>query len=306
MSVYPLGRADFKSEARARIQRRFLEARPTEQPVERRPVRAAQPQRQQRLRDRVPGKCKQLPKHQRHRSLAQDQEALHRLFHHLVPGGALFLDYHVPYKDANEWRYWVKEERDKLPEPWPSGGQRKIAGNGEEIELQVRLVALDPLEQVAIPQSRVILWREGQVVQQEEHTLLERLYFKNELVAMLAAAGFREVEVCDGYTGDCASPGSEILVYIARKESTTRAVAYPGGRLASAWNRPGYHERWRRWLSPLRRFILAVAGQSRPAAHPPPHHATKTPTAKTVDRPQENRFDTHGAAGIMKPGNPFG
>jgi SAM-dependent methyltransferase len=151
-------------------------------------------------------------------SLAQDQEALHRLFHHLVPGGALFIDYYVPYKYADEWCYWVKEEGEKLPEPWPSSGQRKITQSGEEIELRIRLVALDPLDQVATRQMQAILWRGGQVVQREEHTLLERLYFRNELLAMLAAAGFRDVEVWDGYTGNRASAHSGILVYIARKE----------------------------------------------------------------------------------------
>ena len=69
-------------------------------------------------------------------SLAQDQEALRRIFSHLAPGGALFLDNYVPYKDADEWRYWMKEEGEKLPEPWPSSGQRKITRSGEEIELR--------------------------------------------------------------------------------------------------------------------------------------------------------------------------
>jgi len=151
-------------------------------------------------------------------SLAQDQEALHRLFRHLAPGGAVFIDYYVPYKYADEWHYWVKEEGEKLPEPWPSSGQRKITWSGEEIELRIRLVALDPLEQVATRQMQAILWRGGQAVQQEEQTLLERLYFRNELLAMLAAAGFRDVEVRDGYTDNRASPHSGILVYIARKE----------------------------------------------------------------------------------------
>jgi len=151
-------------------------------------------------------------------SLAQDQEALHRLFRHLAPGGALFIDYYVPYKYADEWCYWVKEEGEKLPEPWPSSGQRKITQSGEEIELRIRLAALDPLDQVATRQMQAILWRGGHMVQQEEHTLLERLYFRNELLAMLAAAGFRDVEVWDGYTGNRASAHSGILVYIARKE----------------------------------------------------------------------------------------
>lgn len=79
----------------------------------------------------------------------QDQEALRRFCHHLEPDGALLLDNYLPYKDADEWRYWVKEERERLPEPWPENGRRKRAANGDEIELRSRLAAFDPLEQVA-------------------------------------------------------------------------------------------------------------------------------------------------------------
>ena len=108
----------------------------------------------------------------------QDQEALNRFFKHLEPGGALLLDNYLPYKDADIWRYWVKEEWHKLPEAWPTSGTRKRAENGEEMELKVRLAALDPLDQVATWQTRVILWHDGLIVKQEDYTLLERFYFR--------------------------------------------------------------------------------------------------------------------------------
>jgi len=151
-------------------------------------------------------------------SRQQDQEALNRFFHHLAPGGALLLDNYLPYKDADEWRYWVKEDRKSLPEPWPSTGTRKRAENGEEIELRGRLAAFDPLDQVATREIRAFLWRDGEVLKQEEYTLLERLYFRNELLAMLAIAGFKDVQVLGDYTEDDASPESGILIYIARQE----------------------------------------------------------------------------------------
>jgi len=150
-------------------------------------------------------------------SRQQDQAALNRFFHHLEPGGALLLDNYLPYKDADEWRYWVKEERQKLPEPWPSTGKRKQAQNGEEIELRSRLAALDPLEQVATRQIRALLWRDQKVVKEEEYTLLERLYFRNELLAMLTLAGFPDVQVLADYTGTPASADSGILIYVATK-----------------------------------------------------------------------------------------
>jgi hypothetical protein len=65
-------------------------------------------------------------------SRQQDQGALNRFFQHLEPGGALLLDNYLPYKDADEWRYWVKEEWQKLPEVWPTSGTRKRCENGEE------------------------------------------------------------------------------------------------------------------------------------------------------------------------------
>ena len=147
----------------------------------------------------------------------EDQEALRRIHRHLLPGGALVFDYYVPYLDTGHWSCWLKEERRKLPEPWPAEGMRKQAPDGDEIELKTRLAALDPLEQVATREIRALLLREGQVVAHEEHVLLERLYFKNEVVGMLTAAGFRDVNVLGDYTEDAASADSEILVYIARK-----------------------------------------------------------------------------------------
>jgi SAM-dependent methyltransferase len=150
-------------------------------------------------------------------SRAQDQEALRRIFQHLLPGGALVLDNYVAYEDEDEWRYWLKEERLKLPEPWPSPGRRKRAANGEEIELQIRLAAFDPLIQVATREIRALLWRDGQVIRREESVLLERRYFRDELVAMLALAGFADVRVVSDYTDDVASPDSDVLVYIATK-----------------------------------------------------------------------------------------
>jgi SAM-dependent methyltransferase len=150
-------------------------------------------------------------------SRAQDQEVLNRFFHHLEPGGALLLDNYLPYKDADEWRYWVKEERQKLPEPWPSVGARKQAKNGEEIELRGRLAAFDPLEQVATREVRAFLWRDGELLKQEEYTLIERLYFRNELLAMLTLAGFHDIQVLAEYTEQPASADSGILIYVARK-----------------------------------------------------------------------------------------
>jgi SAM-dependent methyltransferase len=148
----------------------------------------------------------------------QAQRALGRFFHHLEPGGALLLDDYLPYKDEEEWLYWLKGGRVNLPEPWQTTGSRRRAENGEEIELQGRLAAFDPLEQMATREIRACLWRDGDLIKQEEYVLLERLYFRNELVAMLRTAGFSDVRVLGDYTDQAATSESGILIYIARKE----------------------------------------------------------------------------------------
>ena len=49
-------------------------------------------------------------------SRARDEKAHLRLYRHLVPGGALLLDSYLPYKDADEWKYWTRDEQKKLPD----------------------------------------------------------------------------------------------------------------------------------------------------------------------------------------------
>lgn len=147
----------------------------------------------------------------------QDQQALSRLFNQLQTGGWLLLDSYLPYRDADEWRYWLKDERSRLPEPWPSVRRRKRLSSGDELEIRTRVVALDVLGQAVTREIQAMLWRGEQLVRQEEHTLLERLYFRNELLDMLAGAGFRHVEVMADYTREPPTSESGILIYMAQK-----------------------------------------------------------------------------------------
>ena len=55
------------------------------------------------------------------------------------------------------------------------------------------------------------------MIQRDENVLLERRHFRDELVAMLALAGFQDVQVFGDYTDDAASSDSDVLVYIATK-----------------------------------------------------------------------------------------
>jgi SAM-dependent methyltransferase len=146
---------------------------------------------------------------------AQDEQALRRLHDCLEPGGTLLLDNQVPYSGAHRWSLWHAEQRRTLPEPWPESGDRRRAPDGSELELRGRVRELDPLEQSAVCEIRADKWVDGKHVAFEERPLTMRMYFRNELVLMLRAAGFENVDVRAGYTGEQPTPDDEFLVYIA-------------------------------------------------------------------------------------------
>jgi SAM-dependent methyltransferase len=148
----------------------------------------------------------------------QDAEALRRCHRHLAPGGTLVFDHHLPYENVDEWTSWLPERRLRLPEAWPASGMRRRAANGDEYELRSRLVELDPLEQRRTLQIRATLERGGTLVAEEEHTLRENLYFRNELLLLLAQAGFADVAVRGGYTDAAATTEHTMVVFVARKE----------------------------------------------------------------------------------------
>lgn len=52
-------------------------------------------------------------------------------------------------------------------------------------------------------------------MREEEHTLRERLYFRDELLRMLEHAGFPQVEVFADCTEEPAAADSGILTYVA-------------------------------------------------------------------------------------------
>jgi SAM-dependent methyltransferase len=68
----------------------------------------------------------------------QDIEALMRFHKYLEPGGTLLLDIEVPYADTRLWRYWLREDRDTLPEPPEPPRERRRASDGAEYALRSR------------------------------------------------------------------------------------------------------------------------------------------------------------------------
>ena len=102
------------------------------------------------------------------------------------------------------------------------GGQSQVNLNarsdGSEYSLRSRIVDLDPLEQTLTLQMRIERWQAGQLVAEEEHTLKEIFYFKNELLMMLEQTGFDEITIQGDYTEAQATPEHGVLVFIARKK----------------------------------------------------------------------------------------
>jgi hypothetical protein len=152
----------------------------------------------------------------------QDQEALNRFYRCLEPAGTLVLDIEVPYADAKRWGQWLKSERRRLPEPWPPPGARDRASDGAEYELRARAVQLDPLSQRMTLQIRAEMWRDGQVVVAEERAVSIHLYFRDELLLMLAEAGFGDVMVRGNHTEEEATSDHDFLVFVARKRDERR------------------------------------------------------------------------------------
>jgi SAM-dependent methyltransferase len=146
-----------------------------------------------------------------------DEEALRRIYEHLEPGGALVLDNEVPYSDDWQWRRWTKEGRREIPEPWSEPAERRTGSDGTQYELRSRIVAMDPLSQQVTMQMRGFMWRDGRLVEQDEHVLRMTLYFTSELRMMLDRAGFSDIEVRGDYTDEAPTGDTEVVVFTARK-----------------------------------------------------------------------------------------
>lgn len=150
-------------------------------------------------------------------SREQTEQALARMYEHLEPDGTLVLDAEVPYSGEWGWDYWVKERRGSLPEPWPEPGERRVARDGSEYELRSRFVAVDPFLQQITKEMRGFIWRDGRVVEQDEHVLKLTDHFPNELRLMIRQAGFTDVQLRGDYTDSEPNADTTFVVYIARK-----------------------------------------------------------------------------------------
>jgi SAM-dependent methyltransferase len=147
----------------------------------------------------------------------QDVIGLRRLYEHLEPGGALVLDTEVPYASNREWSYWLRQNRRRLPEDWGPPGERRRGSDGIDYALRSRIVEVDPLAQRVTLEMQAQMWRNDQLLANETHVLNMILYFKNEILLMLARAGFADVHVLGDHNDVEPTPDDDFLVFVATK-----------------------------------------------------------------------------------------
>jgi hypothetical protein len=150
-------------------------------------------------------------------SRAYNQETLRRCRRHLVDGGALVFNVDAEYSSPDSWMFWLKDRRQKLPEPWPEDGDVRRTPGGAEFVSRFRLLEIDPLEQSYVRQVRLEKWRDGRLLDSQEHTLRGYMVFKNEVELMLQLAGFTDISVQSAYSGRAATADDDELVFIAVK-----------------------------------------------------------------------------------------
>ena len=148
----------------------------------------------------------------------RDREALARFHRHLEPGGTLLLDIEAPYADPKQWRYWLKDERARLPEVAQPPRERRRASNGNEYALRSRVLVLDPVAQHVTLEIHAERWRDDVLQAQEDRRLDIGLYFPNEVLLMLELAGFHNVVVHGEHTEREPTSDDDFLVFVARKE----------------------------------------------------------------------------------------
>lgn len=147
----------------------------------------------------------------------KDQETLFRCYEHLNEGGALILNIEAEYTYPEGWQGWLKENRERLPEPWPEEPDVQQSADGSEYRTWFRHTGFDPLEQSFSRQVRIEKWQDGRLVAEETLSLTGHMYFKTELLLRLQVAGFEDVAVYGDYTDEAATADHGELIFVARK-----------------------------------------------------------------------------------------
>lgn len=125
---------------------------------------------------------------------ARDLEGLRRIHQHLEPGGLFVMDHFLPNLESPKtWNSWV--EKPQLPRPWPQHGDRRLTSDGTQLELRVRQVSFDPLEQTTTLEIRASQYDGEEEVAVETNAIDINLYFQKEIELLLMMAGFGDIAV---------------------------------------------------------------------------------------------------------------
>lgn len=138
------------------------------------------------------------------------ERSLQRFHRHLEPGGVLVVD-KVAAGAGDGWETWL-ERRGAIPQPWPEPGDGRRAADGSEFELRTRLIDIDGPTRVTTREMSVRVTRGDEVIE-ETHTLRSLIFFEDELITALLAAGFAEASVEEAYV---STDGRRTRAVIAR------------------------------------------------------------------------------------------
>jgi SAM-dependent methyltransferase len=141
------------------------------------------------------------------------QEALRRMYMHLLPGGLLVFNLFWPYRESEPLSEAEKVEGGIWTPMWTN-----TLPDDREVVQSFKRLRVDRVEQVMNAHRRYQLVENGQIVHEEIFASDERWYYKHEVVLMLEKAGFSRVQVTADWTDQPAvepPPGS--LVFVAHK-----------------------------------------------------------------------------------------
>lgn len=144
-----------------------------------------------------------------------DLDTLRRCHAHLELGGALIFNKQMEYASREAWEDWLGESRSKMPEAWPERGPPRVAKDGGQHFMQIRVLDVDPLEQTYAREVHLEKWIDGKVAAEENYVLHGSLYLKQELMLMMRVAGFKEVFVRGNYTEEEATSRHAELSFTA-------------------------------------------------------------------------------------------
>lgn len=145
------------------------------------------------------------------------RQAMQRCYEHLRPGGIFAFNMTPRWNDPPAYLSRLAENRNSLPEEWPSSTERNLLADGTELEIAARTVAVDPLDESQIRQRRARLWRNGELLEEQIHTQRYEEYGKNELVLVLELAGFSDIQIFGDFSDEPATANHNELIFIARK-----------------------------------------------------------------------------------------